>query len=156
MRRVARGRPTVRGSFGSPLCFACCGSGSSGAVAHTIDIDPRAVSHAIRYHDADDNECRLADAGRDPFPRRSYDAIVWVGALGHCSPEDTGTMLAKIAAALKPDGIFIGSESLGRKGHDHLQCLAALDEWGELLSPYLRHVDIREGANPMAISSLRG
>jgi 2-polyprenyl-3-methyl-5-hydroxy-6-metoxy-1,4-benzoquinol methylase len=120
-----------------------------------IDIDPAAVSHATRCNDADEIDYRLLDAVKDPFPRRNYDAIVWDGALGHFAPESTAMMLAKIAAALEPDGVFVGSESLGREGHDHLQFFTSLAELGELLSRYFRYVDLRESAYALGVSALR-
>ena len=35
--------------------------------------------------------------------------------------------LAKIRSALSPAGVFVGSESLGEEGHDHLQFFDGLE-----------------------------
>ena len=92
-------------------------------VAHvdSIDIEPSAIAHASRYNAAPNVTYYVLDAVAAAFPRSRYDVIVWDGALGHFPPDVTRRMLSKIRASLTDGGVFVGSESLGEEGHDHLQ-----------------------------------
>jgi SAM-dependent methyltransferase len=110
----------------------------------SIDIEPSAIAHATAHNAASNIRFQLRDAVSQPFPREHYDLVVWDGALGHFAPATTDMMLDKIRAALAPGGAFVGSESLGHEGHDHLQFFASLDELGELLRARFPHVEVRE------------
>jgi SAM-dependent methyltransferase len=92
-------------------------------VAHvdSIDIERSAIAHATRYNAAGNVSYHLLDAVEQPFPRSAYDVVVWDGALGHFPADVTRRVLAKIRSALREGGVFVGSESLGEEGHDHLQ-----------------------------------
>jgi SAM-dependent methyltransferase len=92
----------------------------------------------------------LLDAVNNPFPRDRYDVIAWDGAIAHFSAEVTDKMLTKIGEALAPGGIFVGSESLGPEGDDHLQVFDDLAAFRRLLSPHWRHVFLRELTYPLA------
>lgn len=110
-----------------------------------VDIEPSAVAHARREQAHPRVEYHLLDAVSSPFPRAAYDVVVFDGALGHFPPATTQAMLAKIAAALKPGGVFVGSESIGdAEGHDHLQFFATLDDLAEVLGPHFPLVALRE------------
>lgn len=108
-----------------------------------LDIEPSAVAAARRMNPAPNIDYQLRDAVRDPFPRQNYDVIVWDGAVGHFSADDLETMLSKIAQALAPDGIFVGSETLGREGHDHLQFFPDAASMAALFKPFFPVVRIR-------------
>jgi SAM-dependent methyltransferase len=113
------------------------------AAVDAIDIETSAIDHA-RSHNAHPNvEYSVRDAVELPFPRDSYDVVVWDGALGHFPPETTQRMLAKIRKALRPGGVFVGSESLGAEGHDHLQFFATVDDLGSLFREHFAHVQVR-------------
>jgi SAM-dependent methyltransferase len=109
-----------------------------------IDIEPSAIAHASEINAAPNVRYVLADAVAAPFPRESYDVVVWDGALGHFAPDTTDRMLGKIAAVLAPGGAFAGSESLGTEGHDHLQFFDTLDDLAALLGRHFEHVAVRE------------
>jgi SAM-dependent methyltransferase len=109
-----------------------------------IDIESSAIRHATQHNAATNVSYVLADAVNEPFPRSSYDVVVWDGALGHFAPETTTRVLKKIAAALVADGVFAGSESLGVEGHDHLQFFHNLDDLAALLTTRFEHVRVRE------------
>jgi SAM-dependent methyltransferase len=98
-------------------------------VAHvdSIDIEASAISHARRHHPATNIAYHRLDAVVQPFPRDRYDVVVWDGAIGHFAPDATQKMLSKIRNALAPDGLFVGSESLGEEGHDHLQFFSGIE-----------------------------
>jgi SAM-dependent methyltransferase len=105
-------------------------------VAHvdSIDIEPSAIAHASRYHAAPNVTYYVLDAVAAAFPRSRYDVIVWDGALGHFPPNVTRRMLSKIRASLTDGGVFVGSESLGEEGHDHLQFFDDVEALRGLLS----------------------
>ena len=91
------------------------------AEVDAVDVDPAAIRIATQRNQRANIRYQLGDAVADPFPRRTYNVIVWNGAIGHFSASTAAIVLEKVCAALSRDGIFVGSESLGREGHDHLQ-----------------------------------
>lgn len=105
-----------------------------------IDIDPDAIQHARRLFGGKNVFFRQMDAVAEPFPRPTYDVIVWDGAIGHFDKASTDGMLRKIAASLNEGGAFCGSESLGLEGDDHLQRFWTQEEMHDLLSPHFSHV----------------
>jgi len=109
-----------------------------------IDIEPSAIAEATTRQDAPNIVFRLMDAALEPFPHAAYQVIVWDGAIGHFSRDDAGKVLNKISRALVPDGIFVGSESLGQEGHDHLQFFDSLESLAGLLLKSFRHVYVRQ------------
>jgi SAM-dependent methyltransferase len=115
-------------------------------VAHvdSIDVEPSAIEHATRHNGAGNVTYHLLDAVAAPFPRERYDVIVWDGALGHFPPDVTQRMLAKIREALAPAGVFVGSESLGEEGHDHLQFFDDLEALRGVLAPEFGVVQVSQ------------
>jgi 2-polyprenyl-3-methyl-5-hydroxy-6-metoxy-1,4-benzoquinol methylase len=115
-------------------------------VAHvdSIDVEPSAISHATRHNQAPNVSYHLLDAVAAPFPRLRYDVIVWDGALGHFPPDVTRRMLAKIREALDKGGVFVGSESLGEEGHDHLQFFDDLEALRGLLADEFATVQLSQ------------
>jgi hypothetical protein len=59
-------------------------------------------------------------------------------------------MLRKIAGSLGPAGVFVGSESLGKEGVDHLQTFDALEDIGKLLRTHFTQVYVRELTYPLS------
>jgi ubiquinone/menaquinone biosynthesis C-methylase UbiE len=86
-----------------------------------IDVEQDAIDHAQRFHSDRKIVYRKIDAVAEPFPQSRYNVVVWNGALGHFSSDDTSVVIKKISAVLGIRGVFVGSESLGLEGHDHLQ-----------------------------------
>jgi SAM-dependent methyltransferase len=109
-----------------------------------IDIEASAIAHAETVNPARNVRFVRTDAVASPFPRSRYDVVVWDGAIGHFPPDTTKRMLEKIRDALAPDGVFAGSESLGREGHDHLQFFGSADDLAALMQPHFAHVAVRE------------
>jgi 2-polyprenyl-3-methyl-5-hydroxy-6-metoxy-1,4-benzoquinol methylase len=91
------------------------------AKVDAVDIEPSAIESAQIFNSAPNISYRLLDAVNEPFPSEKYDVIVWDGAIGHFAKETTDRVLAKIQAALETNGVFVGSESLGFEGSDHLR-----------------------------------
>ncbi len=131
-----------------------CGDGfftkrffSQGAArVDAIDIDPDAIAIASKYNSASNISYSLVDAVRSPFPTplpSAYDVVIWNGALGHFAPDTTMTMLSKIKSSLRPDGVFCGSESLGREGSDHLQFFETLDDLATFFKKFFTHVFLK-------------
>src|ERR1041385_2889079 len=111
-----------------------------------IDIDQDALQAAQKYNDAPNITYHLLDAVKDAFPQKTYDVIVWDGALGHFSADVTQYMLEKILASLSEDGIFVGSESLGLEGQDHLQYFHSEDELRSIFTPFFKCVKMRSAS----------
>jgi SAM-dependent methyltransferase len=126
-----------------------------GAAVDAIDIEPGAIEHARRHNSTPGVRYVCQDAVAEPFPRETYDVIVWDGALGHFPPETTERMLEKIRTALSRNGAFVGSESLGFAGEDHLQFFQSLDDLGRLLAAHFPHVLLREFEYTIPDGSLR-
>jgi SAM-dependent methyltransferase len=120
-----------------------------------VDIEADAIEHAKAVNPAPNVRFLRSDAVRDPFPRPVYDAVIWDGAIGHFAQDTTGRMLEKIRGALAPEGVFAGSESLGRVGDDHLQFFETADDLGAALRPYFEHVAVRELSYRLSDGSLR-
>jgi SAM-dependent methyltransferase len=109
-----------------------------------VDVEPEAIAQAERTNPAPNISYRVLDAVNEPFPSSEYDVVIWDGALGHFSAETTDRMLVKIRDCLSPDGVFAGSETLGRhEGHDHLQFFETLDDLGAILARHFPHVMLR-------------
>jgi SAM-dependent methyltransferase len=101
----------------------------------SIDIEDSAIDVAIARHSASNISYYLMDATKE-FPPRAYDVIVWDGAIGHFDPKAVDSMLKRIFDALNPGGVFVGSESLGTEGTDHLQFFATADDLVRVLSAH--------------------
>src|ERR1700682_1293109 len=113
------------------------------AEVDAIDVEPAAIREAKRTNARSNITYVLRDAAREPFPREKYDVIFWNGAIGHFAAPEVAPILKKIAAALKPDGVFAGSEALGREGHDHLQFFQTDEDLGNLFRPHFAPVDMK-------------
>ena len=126
-----------------------------------IDIESSAIQAANAQNHAPNITYHLLDAVNEPFPGSDYDVIVWDGALGHFAADTTHQMLEKIKNSLGSEGIFVGSESLGLEGSDHLQFFHSLDDLHALFAPYfkyieLRAIDYRAGRGPAAFMRNEG
>ncbi|HEV2651375.1 MAG TPA: class I SAM-dependent methyltransferase [Rhizomicrobium sp.] len=109
-----------------------------------IDIEKSAVDYAQAHNAAANIRYQKLDATTDPFPSKSYNVVIFDGALGHFSRGDTDALLAKISVHLTPDGLFCGSESLGREaGHDHLQYFDTLDDLRHVLLASFKFVTLK-------------
>jgi SAM-dependent methyltransferase len=109
-----------------------------------IDCDAEAIRTAQEQNAAGNVSYHLLDAMESPFPRKNYDVIVLDGALGHFRPETIKAMLRKIASHLKDDGVFVGSESLGIEGHDHLQYFNSLQSIRTILDQEFKYIYLRQ------------
>jgi SAM-dependent methyltransferase len=119
--------------FFSPRC----------AAVDAVDIEPSAIAHALQYNGASNVTYTVLDAVTEQFPSERYDVIVWDGGLGHVTADAAHRVFAKIKDALAPDGIFVGSESLGYEGHDHLQFFSAEEDLCALFEPHFSIVLLR-------------
>jgi SAM-dependent methyltransferase len=109
-----------------------------------VDIDAEALSFAQLYNSDPKVTFHLLDAVRAPFPGGPYDLVVWDGAIGHFSPDTTEAMFRKIKSALKKEGVFCGSEQLGRvAAADHLQHWETLEDVRRMLAPHFRFIAVR-------------
>jgi SAM-dependent methyltransferase len=108
-----------------------------------IDLDQGAIDVAKLENCAANIKYHVLDAVQEPFPLKAYDVVVWDGALAHFPRESTERMLQKIRQSLSDDGVFVGSESIGVEGGDHLQEFLSLEEMGALFKPHFRFVELR-------------
>jgi 2-polyprenyl-3-methyl-5-hydroxy-6-metoxy-1,4-benzoquinol methylase len=108
-----------------------------------IDIDESAIEAAKNLNSSPVIDYFILDAVREPFPSERYDVIVWDGAIGHFSQSDLSTVLEKVRGAISPSGIFVGSESLGIEGTDHLQYFEDAAALSSVFKPYFEHVLVR-------------
>jgi SAM-dependent methyltransferase len=121
-----------------------------------IDIEESAIDHAQRHYGRANVRFQRADAVAEAFPQAEYDVVVWDGALGHFAPDTTSAMFTKIREALAPEGVFVGSESLGsHEGSDHLQFFETLDELRDRLAEHFPHVQVREAHYALADGMVR-
>lgn len=103
------------------------------AAVDAIDVEASAIATARKRNSHPNIRYVQTNAVTDPFPRAIYDVIVFDGAIGHFSADDAKALLAKVAKALAPKGVFCGSESLGPEGHDHLQFFDSIEDLRNLL-----------------------
>jgi len=108
-----------------------------------IDIEPSAIQCAVRENAAANVKYHLLDAVEMDFPAPKYDVIVWGGAIGHFSPETLDKVLSKIADSLTVDGVFVGYESLGLEGSDHMTRFHELKDFGKLFSKYFSYIELQ-------------
>lgn len=108
-----------------------------------VDIEKSAIEMAKRLNAHSKIDFRVLDVTRSPFPSENYDVIVWDGAIGHFPPSSIEIVLQKIKTSLSPEGIFTGSESLGREGADHLWYIENESTLMSLFKPYFKYVWIR-------------
>jgi 2-polyprenyl-3-methyl-5-hydroxy-6-metoxy-1,4-benzoquinol methylase len=138
-----------------------CGDGSltkrfyAPRAAHVdaIDIEERAINYAARHNPAANITYRRLDAVTEPFPRTSYDVIIFDGAIGHFTRDGSATVLRKISSALEPGGVFCGSESIGSEGLDHLQVFHTCDDLRSLLREQFKHVRLKQQRYPIPLMS---
>jgi 2-polyprenyl-3-methyl-5-hydroxy-6-metoxy-1,4-benzoquinol methylase len=125
--------------------FDCCFYALKCDMIDAVDVDPAAINSANNRNAAPNIRYYLQDAINQPFPSSKYDIVVWDGAIGHFSADSTVGMLDKIAAHLKENGIFCGSESLGHEeGHDHLQFFETIHDMAGMLKRHFKYVQVRE------------
>lgn len=108
-----------------------------------IDIEDDAIAQAKKYNADPNVRFHVIDAVNGAFPDSGYDVIVWDGGIAHFSRETNQHMVAKIKAAMKPNGVFCGSETLGSDGsEDHLQRWDTLEEVAAMFRPHFKYVDL--------------
>lgn len=117
-----------------------------------VDVDPHAIRAARAFNNAPNITWHLIDAVNNPFPSDNYDVIVWNGAIGHFPYITTDRLLNKIAGTLHRDGVFVGSESLGIEGSDHLQFFDSIGELHKIFEPHFRYIQMRSQEYPMLMN----
>jgi SAM-dependent methyltransferase len=116
-----------------------------------IDIETSAIEYAAKYNPASNISYHQLDAVADPFPRSTYDLIVFDGAIGHFTREGSAAVLKKISSALGPGGVFCGSESIGVEQQDHLQIFSTPDALRSLLQEQFKHVRLKQQEYPIEL-----
>jgi SAM-dependent methyltransferase len=117
-----------------------------------IDIEKIAIDLARSENNAPNVTYQVSDAINSPFPKEKYNVIAWDGAIGHFSKDDCEVVLKKISDHLEHNGIFVGSESVGIEGHDHLQYFNKKEDISTLLKSHFSYVYIKEIQYPLSWS----
>lgn len=107
------------------------------------DLEKSAIDISSRKNHAPNITYRVLDAVHESLPSSGYDVITMDGVLGHIAADDSKILLIKIRAALAEGGVFIGSESIGHEGSDHLQFFDSPDDLRALLAAYFASVEIK-------------
>jgi SAM-dependent methyltransferase len=113
---------------------------------HALDLEQDAINQATKRNCRDNIKYVRSNAVKDPFPAPCYDAVVWNGSMGHFTSGETHAVVAKIANSLKDAGVFVGSESLGTEGGDHLQYFDAGVQIAALFLPHFAEVYYTEAS----------
>jgi SAM-dependent methyltransferase len=113
---------------------------------HALDVEQDAIDQALKRNRRDNIIYRQSNAVLDKFPSPTYDAVVWNGSMGHFSSRETHAVVAKIADSLKDGGVFVGSESLGTEGSDHMQYFDTGAQIAALFAPYFADVYYTEAS----------
>jgi SAM-dependent methyltransferase len=116
-----------------------------------IDIEASAIDYAVKHNPASNISYHQLDAVVDPFPRPTYDLIIFDGAIGHFTREGSADVLRKISSALGPRGVFCGSESIGVEQPDHFQIFSTVEELRSLLQEQFKHVRLRQQKYPIEL-----
>jgi SAM-dependent methyltransferase len=98
-----------------------------------VDVEPSAILIARRQNAAPNIAYQVLDPLNQKLPRENYDVVVMDGVLGHLSKSDSEILFKKITDLIGKDGVFVGSESLGHDGADHLQFFDRIESLQELL-----------------------
>lgn len=129
--------------------FTKCFYSEKCSVIDALDVDPLAIEVARIYHTSPKIHYFVQDAVIHNFPRDHYDVICLDGAIGHLRRIDMDVLLQKIKNGLGEEGVFIGSESLGEEGDDHLQYFQAWEDLDKVFQPYFRYAKFREVRYPL-------
>lgn len=116
-----------------------------------VDVQPDAIRVARRYHGASNLRFHALDAVRDRFPHDAYDLVVMDGCIAHFPGEAMDPLLGRIAACLRADGFYVGSEvmeSPDRMTHDHLQAFPDTAAMERLLAGHFPVVQVWQEDGP--------
>jgi len=120
-----------------------------------IDIEPSAIQTAQKFNRSANISYYILDAVKQPFPRTEYDVIIWDGAIGHFAANTIDIVLEKIRAGLSNNGVFVGSESLGDEGQDHLARFYELADLGKIFTRFFQTVLLYSIEYPIGNNFLR-
>lgn len=108
-----------------------------------VDVEPSAIKIASRKNSAANITYRVLNAVNQDLPRPSYNVVVMDGVLGHLSEPHSAILFDKIANAIGRNGVFVGSESLGHDGADHLQVFDRIENIQGLLGRSFSSVETK-------------
>jgi SAM-dependent methyltransferase len=108
----------------------CCGDGFNthhfyarrAARIVAVDIDPKAVAHARRFHAAPHITFELCDI-REGLPSGSFDNVLWDAAIEHFTEDEIHALIEAIRTRLKMGGVLSGytirERESGKSHPDH-------------------------------------
>jgi 2-polyprenyl-3-methyl-5-hydroxy-6-metoxy-1,4-benzoquinol methylase len=77
-----------------------------------VDKDPKAISHARRWHSHSKVNYVVGDAVKEGFPRPHYDVIVWFEGVEHLEAAECKVVLDRIEKTMGKGGVLVGSTPL--------------------------------------------
>jgi SAM-dependent methyltransferase len=119
------------------------------SIIDAIDIVLDAIKIAKRINFSNNINYLLLNACKDPFPQKLYNVIMLDGVLGHITLGESDFLIKKISKNLASDGIFVGSESLGQEGRDHLQFYYSLEDLFEKFRKYFLYIQLKKIEYPV-------
>jgi hypothetical protein len=115
-----------------------------------IDIDQMALAHAQEYHSLPNIHYHQADIIKDPFPRNTYEVVIWDSAIRRLKKEEMKIVLEKISTVLKPtNGVFSCYEIIDDESHpiEFITPISA-QELTEMFQTYFDVVQWRSSISP--------
>lgn len=133
----------------------CCGDGfysyyfysKRSAKVVGIDFDKKAISFARKnYLGAGNIDFVLGDI-RTSIPDGPFENIVWDAAIEHFTESEIQSLVGRIKAVLKPDGILSGytivePEHGGKHLHQHEYEFHSKEDLARFLSPHFKNVHV--------------
>lgn len=112
---------------------------SSAKHIDAIDTDIKALKIAKKNNPGINIKYFNLNAVNDDFPLKLYNVIIWDGAIGHFTKEESRKVTEKISYSLDKNGIFVGSESLGDEGSDHMQSFENPQELNKIFKDFFKY-----------------
>ena len=133
----------------------CCGDGfysyyfysKRSAKVVAIDFDKQAINFAIKnYSGAENIDFLFGDIRRD-IPEGPFENIVWDAAIEHFTESEIQSLIGRIKAVLKSNGILSGYTIVepkhgGKHLHQHEYEFHSKEDLARFLTPYFKNVQV--------------
>lgn len=126
-----------------------------------VDKDPKAISHAKRWHSHPKINYAVRNAVEQGFPRSSYDVIVWFEGIEHLDEAQCEVIVKRIKEAMGETGVLIGStpivpsQHLMRGNWEHQNEFSSVEQLREFLTRDFSEIGIDVTVYPVLDGSER-
>jgi ubiquinone/menaquinone biosynthesis C-methylase UbiE len=139
---------------GHEVLDIACGDGSfsgnyySANASHVdaFDYDEKAIKNAKSKYAKHNITFFVADATTIELQPRKYDVIAFFVAIEHFSKSEGTKLIAKLASALKPGGVLIGSTPIftevGGHNEEHQNEFLSVNQLRKFVNPHFNQVDL--------------